>query len=217
VQLVELPAFTLRDFADVSIFERSPGLHLTDITGLIMKRVDPKRYAREFDEADSENWQEAGFIWEEILGEALAARALRNNVLPWGELGEVRFRPGEVELDGITMSPDALAFLPGRDEPVLEEYKATWKSMTPWMTIEDPDERKVAALEDTRFLPYLLQIKSYLKGVGGRRARLVIFFINGDYKAYIPRARGFELTFTQRELDENWTMIKNTARKEGWL
>ena len=106
MQLVELPAFSLRDFAEASLFERTPGLHLTDITGLIMRRVDPKRYAREFDKADSENWQEAGFIWEDILGEALATRAMRAGAVPWGQPGEVRFRPGEITHDGIMMSPD---------------------------------------------------------------------------------------------------------------
>ena len=216
MQLVELPPFSLRTFAPPTVFERSEGCHVTDVTGLIMKKVDPKRYGRPFDPADSENWQEAGFLWEDILGRAFADRAAVG-AMPWGEIGEVRFRPGEVERDGIVGSPDALAITPLRDVPIIEEYKATWKSMGPWLQPSDPDGQKLSALEDTRYLGYLLQLKSYCTIVGTTQARLIILFLNGDYTKYVPQVRGFELTFTPRELNEHWTMIKNTARKEGWL
>jgi hypothetical protein len=218
MRLIELPPFTLRDLATtIEVPARSVGVHVTQITGAIMRRIDPKRYGREFDRAGRENYQETGFLWEEILGRAIAFRAIDGQGTPWGLPEEFRFRPGEIERDGIIGSPDAFALLPTADAPVIEEYKATWKSMTPFLTPDADDAKKLSALEDKRYLGYLLQIKSYCAMVHADRARLVIFFINGDYTKMAPVPRAFELQFGLVELEEHWMMIGNVARKEGWL
>lgn len=222
MKLIEFPTFTLRDLARVARVvqpERSPGLHVTQITGEIMRRIDPKRYGQTFSKEDTENWQEAGFLWEDVLGQLLAARAREtDDPPPWGDPRETRFRPGEIHYDGIIGSPDGIALCPDPScLPIVEEYKFTWKSSSPFLKRETSDEQKIQAFLDTRFLPYLLQTKSYLKMVGGRCARMVIFFVNNDYKDFKPDARGFQLCFDQPELDEHWQSLVNTARAKGWL
>lgn len=191
-----LPAITLRDLVRVNpdSVTRSPGLHVTDIISDIMARIDPKRYAAERDEADSENWQEAGFLWESILTDALLTKIAYS---------ETRLRPGELAKDGIVGSPDAVAIDDGA--LIIEEYKCTWKSS------RDFD------LFDKRFLYWLLQLRAYCYLADTLQARLFVFHINGDYKRFVPHVQAYSLTFTPNDLQENWTMLVNTARARGWL
>lgn len=206
MRILSLSAPTLRDLAPPSPLVRSPGLHLTQITGHILRRLDPKRYGREMSRADTENYQDTGFLWEDILGRVLADRA--------GQVEgstAVRFRPGEVEKDGVIGSPDALVLQD--DQWVVEEYKATWKSA------RGLDEPNVGSgLTDSKFVGYILQSKAYCAMVGATTARLFIFFINGTYgDRMVPEVRAYQLTWTAQEIAEGWQEIVNTAKKEGWL
>jgi len=207
--ITKLDDLTLRDFAPPDSVERSPGLHLTQITGHILKRVAPKRYGRSMLQADTENYQDSGFLWEDILGEAFARRALADRP------GVIRFRPGEVSRDGVAGSPDAITSGVAEDDPpvVVEEYKATWKSAR---DVDTPTPG--AGLIDEKFLGYVLQLQGYCHLVGTTRGRLYIFFVNGTYgDRMIPEVRGYQFDFTARELQEQWQSFLNTARKERWL
>lgn len=196
MHVVSLPPVTLRDLVRVNPDSavRSPGLHVTQIIGDIMARIDPARYGGGLDAADSENFQEAGFLWESILTDALLTKIA---------FSTTRLRPGELQKDGIVGSPDAVAV----DDDILtiEEYKCTWKSS------RDFD------LFDKRFLYWLLQIRAYCYLADTSYARLFVFHINGDYKRFVPSVQAYQLTFTGVELRENWTMLVNTARARGWL
>lgn len=192
-----LPTVTLRDLVSVNpdSVTRSPGLHVTDIISDIMAKIDPKRYGGERDTTDAENWQEAGFLWESILTDALRSKIAYS---------ETRLRPGELTKDGIVGSPDAVAI----DDPttlVVEEYKCTWKSS------RDFD------LLDKRFLYWLLQLRAYCYLAETFHARLFVFHINGDYTRFVPHVAAYAITFTRTDLVENWTMLVNTARARGWL
>jgi hypothetical protein len=208
-----LPPISLRDLARVNeaSTSRTPGLHVTDIIQIILRKIDPSRYggnmAEKYTQETRENWQEAGFLWEELLSKLFAER-LREGT----EGGIVRFRPGELRVDGILLSPDAAVFgldpIPGcdPDAPVLEEYKATYKSS------KDFD------LYDKRYIGWLLQMQAYCHALGTNRARLYVWHVNGDYKGgRLPEVAGFELSWTRQELAQQWASLLNTARKEGMI
>jgi hypothetical protein len=202
MELTPLPPISLRDIAapNLQSLHRTPGCHVTQVIDAIMRAYGGRSRPADFAQLDSENWQEAGFVWEDILSKALSDRALIGD----GPHGVVRLRPGEVTRDGIIMSPDGMA-LPAEGEPWGEEYKATWKSA------RDFD------LYDKRYLPWLLQMKAYALGLGVQQYRLYVLHINGDYKGYIPQVRGWHLTFTPAELQETWDSLLNRAKKEGWI
>ena len=198
MDLTRLPALSLRDLADANpqTLHRTPGVHVTDVIRRQMAKIDPGRYGgdrKAFDADTSENWQEAGFMWEELLSAIFARRAAG---------APDRFRPGEVMRDGIIGSPDALVGDPELGL-VLEEYKCTWKSSRSF------------DLYDKRYLPWLLQIQAYLSLVDLTVARLYVFHINGNYEGYIPQVHGFLLQFHPRELRDTWASLLNTARAEG--
>jgi hypothetical protein len=202
MELTALPPISLRDIAapNLQSLHRTVGCHVTQVIDAIMRAYGGRSRPVNFEQLDSENWQEAGFVWEDILSNALRNRALIGST----EDGVTRLRPGEITLDAIIGSPDGYA-LPLEGEPWGEEYKATWKSA------RDFD------LYDKRYLPWLLQMKAYAKMLQVRHYRLYVLHINGDYKGYIPQVRGWALTFTPAELQETWDSLLNRAKKEGWI
>lgn len=208
MQIAALPGLTLRDFAPPDTLVRSPGCHVSDITKKILVKLDPKRYGKAQQDEDTKNWQEAGFIWEEILGNALATRETNQ------QSGGVRWRPGEVTLDGVAGSPDSFESGFQHDDPpfVVGEYKATWKSCR---DVDTPTPG--AGLIDTKFVGYILQLQAYCHMIQTTRARLYILFMNGDYERFVPQMRCYQIDFTPRELAEQWRSFLNTAKKEGLL
>lgn len=74
MRITLLPGLTLRDFAPPTTLVRSPGCHVSEIVKKILVKLDPKRYGTEQQDEDTKNWQEAGFLWEQILGKAFAER-----------------------------------------------------------------------------------------------------------------------------------------------
>jgi hypothetical protein len=207
MQIARHPGLTLRDLAPPSDLERSPGLHVTQITGHILKEMYPRRYGKDMAAADSENYQETGFLWEDILSRTFADRASR---IPDGL---VRFRPDELVKDGIAGSPDAIVVDPRNDRTWVEEYKATWKSAR---DLDYPTPG--AGLLDEKFLGYILQGKSYCYLADVQELHFYILFVNGEYgNRMVPEVRAYRLLFSQQELVEHWQMLCNTARKEGWM
>jgi hypothetical protein len=216
VHLTPLPAVTLSDLVAVNeaSLSRTAGCHVSDIVREIMLKIDPKRYSKDYGEA-SDNWQQAGFIWEDVLSLVFAQRANT------GTDTAARLRPGELTLDGIIGSPDALCYedelyVPAdpktgaaaytvQDVCLVEEYKCTWKSANNF------------DLYDKRFLWWLLQMQAYCKLAGTRFARLYVFHVNGNYDSFIPQCTQWLLVFSQRELDEQWVSLCNTARSKGWI
>jgi hypothetical protein len=110
-------------------------------------------------------------------------------------------RPGEFTKDGITGSPDLIDL----QEWAVVDSKCTWRS-----------SRKLERLEKY-FWTWLVQLKGYCAMVGTQDAYLWIFFVNGNWKPPAPEIRAIHLKFSQHEINENWSMIKNHARKRGWM
>jgi hypothetical protein len=191
MQIKELPF----QIAEVNVGSdqnpRSLGLHVSSIIRDLSNRVIHKGQRQPFASLSPEaqeragTYQSLGFAWERVLERSLSDAFATGRCV----------RPGEQVLDGIYLTPDPVDLLDG----VLEEWKCTWKS-----------SRKAADLEGN-FREWFWQIKSYLKVLGFTVCRLRVFFVNGDYKDSGPQVKCFELTFTQRELDENWHMLLKHA------
>lgn len=179
------------DTIDQLVFDagtpRSPGLHVSTIIKSICHEIDPKRFPLSADGDLPWNRFEVGFTFERVLEQAFASR------LPH------IFRPGEIFLDGIYLSPDGI----DPDGWVLEEYKATW------MTSHD-------APEGAKFWHWKIQMMAYCHALGTLRARLRALFING-WGDKNPQYKVWEFEFTEHELLCNWSMILRQAQAKGWL
>lgn len=168
-------------------------VHLSDIYKVLMQRLQPKRFNndRPMDMARVQ----VGLLFESMLEEALHRR--------FGVL-----RPGEVVSDeGIYMSPDGV-------NPTLvamEEYKATYMSSAKGILDENGE------LSD-KFVHWGIQIKGYLHWLGVNDCLLRVLFLAGDYSFPIgPQFKSWKLSYTDEEIDENWTMLVNVAVEEGLL
>jgi hypothetical protein len=105
---------------------------------------------------------------------------------------------GELCVDGIYMTPDKFDV----ENWVLHEYKCTWKSSK-----NDP-------IDNWR---WMTQVKGYLRATQTRRCDMHVLYINGDYKGTGPEWYRYSLEFTDQEIEENWTMIVNHAKRRGWI
>jgi hypothetical protein len=163
---------------------RGEGLHLTTIikyinTVLGTAKKSPEGWSRDL-------CMEAGFIWEDTLSLVLGDR--------------MGVRPGEIECDGILMSPDGIEFLESGD-PVLEEYKLTWRST----------RNKVEQEWD-----WLVQTMAYCYALGLNKTLFRILYLMGNYKGTGPVYREALLRYDKHGLKENWNMIlrhKDEARE----
>lgn len=172
---------------------RSVGHHVSTLVIGMLKQVAPKKYSSygagtDEGESDRKPIYEMGYLWEDTLGAILTERAML-------ESGETLLT-GQQEIcrDGIIGTPDRIVL--GVDgSPIIEETKVTWK----WYA-ED--------IEDTKYLYWVLQVKTYCAMVGATRARIRALFVNelrrGDF--VVPAC--WELWWTVAELEEWWTSVR---------
>ena len=168
--------------------KRSKGLHLTEIIHALLEEQGKSRKRTDLSEQDLAAYQSMGFLWERILEKALASMEDGQDDI---------VRPGEIKMDDIYMTPDAI-----RVDPevglALEEWKCTWKSSNhPIDTYEH----------------WLMQIKSYCLALNTRIAFLRVFHVNGTWNPPVPQVRQYLLEFTDEELALNWIAILNQAQK----
>jgi hypothetical protein len=179
----------LQSQADAEGLTRSPGLHLSTIYRDIERTIKPK------DEWCTQEelafFGAGGFLWERAFSLCHAEAVATEDIV----------RPGEFELDGIIGSPDLIRV----SDWTLLETKATWKSV-----------KKFDALERW-FWPWIVQTKGYAKMIGTNVCEIHVFFICGDWRPPVPCARSVRIEYTDRELEENWSMCVNHATKRGWL
>lgn len=161
---------------------RSEGLHVTDIIRDIEERFT-RRPTPAGGEWDLELAGELGFMFERQMEAEIDA-----------------VRPGEVELDGISMSPDGIEEIDG--DTRLVEYKVTWRSIK-----KDPTETP----------KWLMQTKAYCHALGLDTAVFHILYLCGNWKPPSPIYRQYIIWYTQQELQENWDMLVNHARSKEWL
>jgi hypothetical protein len=186
-------AHGLEDLLGKSTAYRSPGLHMSEIYNDLYQDLEPKRYVR--GSAPDPLRLEAGLAFEEILEEGLKKRLA----------GE---RPGEFTTEeGIIFSPDLIIF---NSEIRLGEIKLTWLS-----TKEVPREQSNSF--PPKFDKYFTQMRAYCYHLKLDYARLLAFFVNGNYRPPKPELLAWDIEFTARELRENWQMLLNHARSKPYL
>jgi hypothetical protein len=109
---------------------------------------------------------------------------------------------GEIEKDGISMTPDGFDF----DNWWIKESKATWRSSSRELT-------------DPSFFDWMVQLKSYCNAMETVQAKLQVLFINGNYRNSGPQYRAYLITFTEHDLRDSWRMVvkhKEKMIREGW-
>lgn len=156
---------------------------------------------------------EAGFLWEEILREGLRNRWMKLHP----DFDYAGHKPDSFQVDNIWMGMD---YMNPDDEWPLEDWKATKTSI-----------KNNFAEKNWYWLP---QFMGYAYGawklkmvppekVG--RFRVRIWYINGDY-SYQSKTSDFTLlqdyvslglTFSKRELMENWQKLLSHGRRYGLL
>lgn len=173
---------------------RTPGVHVSDVIRSIAVKIGKLKEYEAEELADIEVRFPAdaqstlrialGLAWENWIASAL----------PW-----IEFHFGEVQLEGIFMTPDGISDVIGIDRNThsyLHEFKLTWKS----------------SKRDIRDEWYWLsQVMAYLKKMKLRAAVVHIYYVNGNYRGSGPQRRSYHLVFTQAEIDANWTMIMHEA------
>ena len=180
--------------------ERSKGLHLGHVIDFIehQERMADKPKVRG---AGGQNYMAAGFMWERVLNHLVNDDKkelwewLFGRVLSEPDNPKI-IRPGELCLDGIYLTPDAVHL----DDHVLEEHKYTTKKPAP---LTDPKFRRWSSW----------QIPSYLKALKLHTCRLRVFFARGDYEGDpTPVWMEYLITYSQQEIDETWeAVIQNAA------
>lgn len=158
--------------------ERSAGVHLSGVI----------RYAL----------TEAGLLTPDEASDEMPLRMAVG--MAWEEWAvglwpELRWQPGERELDGVFGSPDGLSAGGALAETdCLEEFKATWKSR---YNHGDVLKERI----------WLWQLSGYCKMMGLQYARLHVLWVNGDYRPPSPEYRTYVVGFSQAELDKFWSNV----------
>lgn len=180
---------------------RPEGLHMSDLYNSYYAALQPKKYGRK--DGDPRELWTLGMCFEDMLEEGLIRRAA---------LAEGSGRPGAMQTDdGIWFSPDLLIF---NGSTRLGEIKLTF------MTPRGDFPWKVGDVYEgfgSKADKYLTQMKLYCKALGTRHARLYAFFVPEAIKAKGGALRCWDITFTQREIDEEWDLIMRHAKQAGLL
>lgn len=216
----ELKRVSVLEVAAATTTVRSPGVHLSDLIALVMATIDASIYgpdAREFDPLDRANWQQMGFLFEELLTKLFAARTFARPDCQVIRAAEISVREGQTD---IYLTPDWLGL--DAHGVFLGESKLTWKSMSLWVPPVDvalrAKWRPDTALWDKKFIAWLFQIRGYLYALNLDRVLLSILFVNGTYdRRFVPELVEIPIQFTARELSDNWRQLVGMGRKAGLI
>ncbi len=170
------------DFAHISVEQlqpRSQGLHVSQIIRHIMVTSGLAKDSG-FSEDDLGLFAIIGRLWEQMLADAMFKPPRYQ-------------RPGEIEVDGIYGSPDAV----DTEDGCLAEYKVTWLSSN-------------RAIES--FFKYMLQVKAYCHMLQVTRCRLYVCFVCGNYRPPVPQFKAWQLDFSPHELKDCWRMLRENGK-----
>lgn len=139
---------------------------------------------------------------EEVEGFSLESRLMMALGLAWENylahhLPHVDYHMGEIEYEGIIMSPDGLDCA----TDTLYEFKTTRKSSF-----------KVLDGYDKQWM-WIAQNQGYLKPLGWRKVRQMIYFVNGDYRPMLPEFITLEIEYSKSEIDGNWKLMQQYRDK----
>ncbi len=171
---------------------RSPGLHMSEVYGSLYAELEPKRYGG--DEPPPPMLLAMGTAWEKHLEYLLIKSA---------PAGVTITRPDEfMNADGIAFSPDLLI---QNGDLRVGEIKLTWQSSR-----ED--------ISAPKFSKWFVQLMAYCREMETNLGRLYITFVNGDYGANrLPQLKIWDITFSERDLQDNYRMLLAHAKRKGML
>jgi len=182
VKLREL-SVDVADFLPISeeqLAPRSLGLHVSQIINYISTTIG--RRDNDFTREDLDAFAVVGRMFERILAETIF-RPPRY------------IRPGEITMDGITGSPDAVDC----DDGAVVEIKASFKS---------------SKHDIQTFREYWWQQMAYCHMLDVNVSKLYVFYVNGDYSPPKPTwpPRAWEAEFGKHELRDNWAMLVRNGK-----
>ena len=158
---------------------RSPGRHLSEVVKYIMTKIEPKRFAGggKIDPLMAAG----GFIWEDALSWVLGR-----------QLG---LRQIEVEQDGIFITLDGF-------------NRAQWRT-------REAKSTKISAanpIASEKFWHWHVQVMGGCKAMDATECEIVVLHVNGSYELGggrfgEPVANAWVVSYTPREIEENWRMI----------
>ncbi len=197
-------------------YVRTPGLHMSDLYNNLYKAIDPKRYDKRDAHGNplplDEMACEMGTAFEEVI-EPIIRRRVINSERP-GEYvtqhaADCRHRGAPVRVGdvpcacgaGVIYSPDHFLF---NGVFRLGEFKCTKMSI-----------RK--GIRDRRFDKWFTQMRVYCYHLKTQYARLIACFINGDYTDMSYQVIPWDITFTEREMHEEWQALLRRGRKDGLI
>lgn len=161
---------------------RSEGVHCSQVIDYICRKTG--QYKGRADEG----------ISPELMTRFQLGTALEDSIATRFEQtypGEF-IRVGELEEDGIYLTPDLVMVDPWTDV----EIKLTWMSA-----------RESLYPESRKLWKYWTQVKCYCRALRTQRGRLIIVHINGDGGRFEVITRVWDAEFTKQELRMNWDMI----------
>lgn len=182
---------------------RTPGIHQSAV--LRMMAVE-RGILKDIDPADLSLVEVGGDGFWESLDPVSQLRMSMG--LAWEEwyakqLDDVTFHPGEMEADGIYMTPDGesieFIYVENRRHfiPVVHEIKLTYKSVN-----------TVAGLEGEKNWLWRSQILCYCKAMHTNIAYIHVLFPCGDYSFPIqPQLRCWRIEFSWVEIQQNWDAV----------
>jgi hypothetical protein len=167
--------------------QRSSGVHLSGVLRYIAQTSKLISALARIDEEELPLRWALGLAWEEFCV----------SLYP----GAV-WQPGEVEVEGVYMTCDALNCIPLRVAPpdfnqpqlVVEEFKFTWK------------KRQTTAefLDDWMWMQ---QGRGYCMGYQTNFVRYHVCYVNGDYRGMSPLYVRHLVEFHPEEIRKTWTMV----------
>lgn len=188
-------------------------IHASDVYNDMYLRLQPEKYGQDIDVDTREAYMAGGLVLERFL-----ERGWKERFQP-KQANETVERPGELidEQTGIVYSPDLIIF---NGVTRVGEMKLTWMSTT-----ELP--REEANGFPKKFNKYITQMAQACHSLETSHARLIAFFVNSSYswtikgtkkpnpKAFKPEILAWDITFTKRELQDEWDRFIRHARFMG--
>ena len=197
-------------------YVRTPGVHMSELYNSLYKGLNPRRFDKR--DADGKPFPfddlrvEVGTAFEELLEPVLRQRIItaeRPGEYATQHVATCIHWPFPVSVGdpvcscgaGIIYTPDHFLF---NGTFRVGELKVTWMSIA-------------KGLSDRRFDKWFTQLKSYCYHLQTPYARLYALFINGDYRSYSPALLAWDITFTAKELAEEWHVLLRHGKKTGMI
>ena len=167
---------------------RSQGIHLSDL----YHRLHPQK-ANTISEDGMTAYRVGGLALEDRMERALIELAKED--------GTFVERPREmVSPEGIICSPDL--FFVTDSHLRIGETKVAWKSCY-GLVVDREGENEFPA----KFDIYWTQVSGYGYVAGTTEGRIIVYFVNGDYRARTPQLLGWDLSFSHQEQAETWDQL----------